>query len=190
MKPPDAVVEKYRVAARRYRPADRIRVLFIAESPPFVRPGGWPSYFFFEDSASELLFATVIYALYGVEYRKDPAKKAELLRRLQFNGYWLIDVAEHPINDVPAKKRPAVLREHVPSLLSRLAELKRDGVLHDSTGLALIKKDVWSTVEPVLSEKGYRVLNRAAPIGFPGYHRDQRTVKAIRETLRCGTLDA
>ena len=182
-------VEDYRTAALRYRP-DLIRVLFIAESPPKVKPGGRPSYFFFEDSASDLLFATVICAVYGVKYTKDPARKADLLGRLRSDGYWLMDVAERPINDVPAKRRPAVLRDHVPSFLERLDGLKREGVIDGTTGLALIKKDVWAVAVPILSAMGYRVLNREKPIGFPGYHRDRRTVKTIREALARATRNS
>lgn len=176
------MIEKYRAAALRYRP-DCIRVLFIAESPPFVKPGGRPSYFFFDESASDLLFATVIYAVLGVEFRKASGKKAAVLRSFQAGGYWLIDVVEHPISHIPPRDRPLTVYRYVPNLLDRLEGLRSEGVLDDSTGFAIIKKDVWETVEPVLSEKGYRVLNRSAPIGFPAYHRDRRTVEAIRKAL-------
>lgn len=176
------MLERYREAALRYRPA-RIRVLFIAESPPFTRPGRNSSYFFFEDSPSNLLFATIVYALFGEEYTTASGSKAALLERLRDNGYWLIDAVEHPINDVPPKQRPEIVRKALPDLLGRLAALRSRGVLDDSTGLAIVKKDVWSAITPTLIENGYRVLNRDAPIGFPGYHRDKRTVQAIRSAI-------
>jgi hypothetical protein len=39
--------EIYRKAARKYQP-DRIKVLFISESPSAFRPKGGPSYFYFD----------------------------------------------------------------------------------------------------------------------------------------------
>jgi hypothetical protein len=176
------VIEHYREAALRYRPA-RIRVLFIAESPPFTQPGRKPSYFFFEDSPSNLLFATILYAMTGESYTKATGPKAPLLQRLRDEGYWLIDAVEHPINDVPPKNRPEIVRKGLPDLLERLAEMRSEGVLDDSTGLAIIKNDVWATIAPTLVENRYRVLNRDAAIGFPGYHRDRRTVAAIRKAV-------
>lgn len=175
------MITRYREAALRYRPS-RIRVLFIAESPPVPRDGQ-PSYFFFEESRSNMLFATVICATLGVEYRKADRNKAELLRAFQAAGYWLIDAVEHPINDVPPKGRPAIVRENLPDLLRRLAALRAEGVLDDSTGIAIVKRDVWATIGWPLDANGYRVLNRDAAIGFPGYHRDRRTVAEIRRAV-------
>ena len=177
----------YREAAERYRP-DKIRVLFIAESPPAYADESKKSYFYFEQNpGSDVLFATIIAALYGVKYRKASGTKPQLLQRLKDDGYWLMDAVESPINRiddavVKPKQRAELIRQNIPNLLKNLEALKRARTLADSTGVILIKKVVFRMLEPELRRAGYRVLH-INMVGFPGYHRDRRTIASIREAL-------
>ena len=73
----------YNKAALKYRP-DKIRTLFIAESPPAYDGGKAPSYFFFEENpGGDILFATIVKALYKIDYCKKDGNKAQLLKQLQ-----------------------------------------------------------------------------------------------------------
>jgi len=88
----------YNKAALKYRP-DKIRTLFIAESPPAFDEEKGKSYFFFEENpGGDILFATLVKALYDIDYRKRDGNKAQLLRRMQKDHFWLIDAVEYPIN--------------------------------------------------------------------------------------------
>ena len=176
------MIDEYQKAAIRYRP-DRIRVLFLAESPPAPRPCRPPSYFFFPNSFSDLLFATVIFALYGIRYKKDPVLKESLLQKFRADGFWLMDAVEYPINNIPKPHRPEKVRADLPNLLGRLNSLRQEGVLDETSGIAIIMEDVWKLLAPVLAEQGYYILNRNRYIGFPGYYYDQRTVDEIRKIL-------
>jgi hypothetical protein len=187
----DQEMIEYHTAALRYRPA-QIRVLFIAESPPAFDADRQRSYFFFEQNpGSEVLFATVTAALYAANYRKAAGDKAMWLRRMQTDGYWLIDAVEQPINRLAgrvttATERAWIIRENIPGLLARLETLRHDGMLQASTGVILIKKLVFDTLSPVLRASGYNLLHHEK-IDFPKYHKDRDTIRGI--TCALATLN-
>jgi hypothetical protein len=176
-------MSEYHTAALRYRPA-QIRVLFIAESPPAFDTEVQRSYFFFEQNpGSEVLFATLTAALYAANYRKAAGDKATWLRRMQTDGYWLMDAVEQPINRLAgrvttATERARIIRDNIPGLLARLETLRQDGMLHASTGVILLKKLVFDTLYPVLMASGYNLLHHEK-IDFPKYHNDRDTIRGI-----------
>ena len=60
----------YQVASLKYLPKI-IKILFIAESPPAFRNEKGPSYFYFEyNPGGDVLFATIVKALFNIEYKK------------------------------------------------------------------------------------------------------------------------
>ena len=178
----------YRKAAHKYRP-ERIKFLFLAESPPAYNLIDKKSYFFFEKNpGSDILFATIIKAIFNVDYRKADGNKIELLQRFKDEGFWLVDAVEKPINKVagqrtPEKERERLIRKSIPDLLTRLERLKQEDVLNRKTGIILIKKVVHNVLYPVLTTKGYRVLNEGK-IDFPKYHNDRDTIRGIQLLLR------
>ena len=180
-------LREYKAAAERYRPVN-IRVLFIAESPPAYTDKAKKSYFFFErNPGSDILFATVVEAIYDANYRKSDGNKEELLRQFQTDGYWLIDAVEYPINRVNGQKisesdRALEMRANTTNLFSRLDSLRRDKLLLPDAGIILIKNLVFEILAQPLSEAGYRVLH-CRKIGFPRYHRDRDTIQGIRKAL-------
>ena len=174
-------------AATRYRP-DEIRILFIAESPPAFKDEQKKSYFYFAPNpGNDILFGTIVEALYQADYRKASGRKTELLQRLRDDGYWLMDAVETPINRIAGrvvkpKERAEFIRQNLPDLLDRLAALKQEGAISDSTGIILIKKIVFETLAEDLQSAGYRVLH-SQKIDFPKYHRDRDTIAGIRGAL-------
>ena len=178
----------YRTLAERYRPR-RIRVLFIAESPPAASSRGKEAYFFLEDSpGSEVFLATLVEALYDEKYRQAPGRKVQFLRRFQDDGYyWLLDAVESPINrvggrPVPEAQRAQLIRDAIPSLIDRLEGFRDLGVLRPETGLILIKKLVFETLAVPLVEAGFTVLNDAK-IDFPKYQGDRDTIRGVQRAL-------
>ncbi len=174
----------------KYKP-EEIKVLFIAESPPAVKEGGKMSYFYLEDNpGSEVLFATLVEALYYEKYRKDKKnkeelsnKKKELLNKLKKDGYFLIDAVECPINKdekgkgIPDKKREKIIKDKISELLKELERL----ISHE-TKIILIKNSVFNVLHSVLKEEGYNVLNETK-IAFPVYN-CQDVVNEIRRLLK------
>ena len=181
------MTRSYIEASDHYRPK-QIRTLFIAESPPAFTSETEKSYFYFEENpSSEVLFATIVEALYNVDYRKATGNKPELLKRFQSDGYWLMDVSEEPINIIRGRvtkpaERKMLLQQQIPNLIERMKTLKQKSMIVDSTGIILIKKLVFEVLAPVLSAKGYNLLH-AEKIDFPKYHRDRDTVRGIWAAL-------
>jgi hypothetical protein len=181
------VTRDYLEAADQYRPA-QIRTLFIAESPPAYSSEEKKSYFYFDqDTGSDILFGTLIEALYDEPYRKASKTKAALLQRLQADGFWLMDAVEFPINQLdgrvcPEPERQRIIRENIPSLLSRLNALRESGVLSPEAGVIILKKVVFSSLSEALRRAGFNVLH-ATKIDFPKYYGDRDTIAGVRNAL-------
>ena len=78
-----------------------------------------------------------------------------------------------------------MIQEGIPQLLSRLGNLKREGVLTGTSGIVLLKKLVFETLHVQLSENGYNILNHKK-IDFPKYYCDRDTIKGIKTVLGIG----
>lgn len=101
----NSLSEKYRSLRERYNPIEkgrRIRVLFIAESPPKPGKSELP-YFYNKDSKGKGLWWHLSQMLYDGEMDK----KEEFLERFQEDGYFLIDIflTRQELDDMRAKKK-------------------------------------------------------------------------------------
>ena len=181
------LLRDYRSAANRYRPA-RVRVLFIAESPPAFLSESTKSYFFFEKNpGGDLLFATIVQAVLDIRYRKGRGvPKEHVLRSFKENEYWLMDAVEYPINKIDGRRTSdGVRKEHIirgkSNLLSRISALRAE---NDDTNITivLIKNLVYECLAQSLRQSGYTVP-QVGPIGFPGFHGDPATIGGIKRAI-------
>jgi len=186
----DQYLSKYITAAEKYLP-DKIRVLFIAESPPFFVDPAKMKYFFFEQCpGNEMLFTTIFQGVFNYRYRKKQDDKKALLCRFRKNGLWLIDAVEYPINKrmngekVPDKERIQIIKrpENTRKLLSRLSKLRENNVLDSETKIILIKATVFFALRGALTAHDHKILNKNH-IGFPRYTGDSTVVNAINTLL-------
>ncbi len=174
--------------ANKYLP-DKIDILFIAESPPAFRNPDKMSYIYFENNrGSDILFATIMKALFNVNYRKDPEWKKGLLERFKREKRcFLVDGVQYPINrdtkwqKVPARMRVKQVRKNEKVLLKLLGYLEKKRHIDDNTRVILIKETVFNALYYRLSNK-YDVLNEG-PVGFPRWHRDPIVVIKIQNIL-------
>jgi len=183
-------LSKYRTAAEKYLP-EKIRVLFIAESPPFFADPTKMAYFFFERCpGNEMLFSTIFQGIFNYQYRKNEDGKKEFLCKFQENGLWLMDAVEYPINKringkkVPDKERIQIIRqpENYRKLLRSLSKLRENNVLDFKTKIILIKATVFIALREALTAEGHKILNKNH-IGFPRYTGDPLVVNAINTLL-------
>jgi hypothetical protein len=143
-----------------YTPAT-LRVLLIAESPP--DPLGSDRRFFYSPvlAGHDNLFRGVALAAYGAT--NDDLKrsgKVPILRRLQADGFLLIDAVEYPVNHLPSSERRKAIRDSTAGLASRIRHhCPTDGVFVCST-------PVFNAVAPTLAANGINVLN-TEPAPFP-----------------------
>ena len=159
----------YNSAAAKYRP-DRVRVLFVAESPPVPKYGEPARYFYFENvKKADHLWSGLMKALYAdfKGAKNERERKAEWLDRFKRDGYWLIDAVKTPIAKKTADgkqiKRKA-LRTHLSKVGGAL--IKEIRAVHPGK-VVLISSPVWEVLHRPLKEAGLPVVNFEA-LFFPG----------------------
>lgn len=107
----EPIYEKARI---KYRP-DKIKVLFIAESPPFKKKNQKLRYFYFEDVMQyDNLFNNIMNVVFPREGNRE---KGVLLSKFRENSFFLIDACEYPINQHKSKKiRKHHIIKNIPNL--------------------------------------------------------------------------
>ena len=102
----------YSVAAKRFLP-DKIKVLFIFESPPFPPPIhpitkkddlGWSYFYRYENKGSNSLRKEMCAALFN----KTITNHKEFLDEFSAEDYFLIDAVNYPINKIIEENKPLV----------------------------------------------------------------------------------
>ncbi|MDF2047767.1 hypothetical protein P2P98_16510 [Microbacterium sp. Kw_RZR3] len=144
----------------RWKP-EHVKLLMIAESAPDDRGDLSNRRFFYADRlGADNLFRGVVEAMYGVA--KDDLKrtgKGPWLERLQSDGFFLIDLAPHPVNALTGQERRRSLIQSVPNCVARAAQLNPDGVV-------VVKADLYPMLASPLRDAGLTLL-QDGPIAFP-----------------------
>ena len=143
-----------------YRPG-RVRVLLVAESPP--SPAAGTRRFFYNETLTghDNLFRSVALAAYGLTAADLRAvAKVWVLRRLQADGFFLIDAVETPVNHMSSGDKRRAIRSGIPRLLHRCVELE------PTVGVFVISTPVHEAVAGSMSSAGITVLN-PIPAPFP-----------------------
>jgi hypothetical protein len=97
-----------------------VRVVFVGESAPDPGPSV-KRFFYSEQPMYDNLFRGLMQALYGAG-RSDLARsKKSWLARFQYDGFWLLDVADRPINKLSRRERSIVLRDAAQAAVARIA---------------------------------------------------------------------
>ena len=149
-------LELYKTAAQKYKP-DKIKILFIAESPPNKKEGEELRYFYFENVKNrDSLFRNMMQVLFPEEYDdfKRSKDKTPLLNKFKENGFFLIDACESPINQHKNRMRDDLINKDFPKLLQKIKT-----VIDDDTKTILIKKNVFDLLFYRLKSEGINVIN-------------------------------
>ena len=161
---PDSI---YQSAARRYMPR-RIKVLFLAESPPHVEEHECPRYFYFDELTSrDYLFRHMMEVLLPEEFRACLDTDSKVYALVPFRdrcGYFLADVCEDPIrnmHDRPA--RESVMQDCLQTLPDRLHSL-----ISTTTPIVLIGRHFLRIAHSDLQRRGFYVYG-TEPLPYPGY---------------------
>ena len=149
-------LELYKTAAQKYNP-DKIKILFIAESPPFKEEGEALRYFYFENvTKRDSLFRNIMQVLFPEEYDdfKKSKDKVPLLNKFKENGFFLIDACDYPINQYKNRTRDDLINKDFPKLLQKIKT-----VIDDDTKIILIKKNIYVLLFYRLKSEGINVIN-------------------------------
>ena len=160
---PDPRRDTFWRLAEAARPA-RVRVLFIAESPPAKnRRGRWSYFYLPEETPPGEDASTLFWALaevlavpeacgwtYATAFKARAQAKPELLAEFRARGLWLVDAAKCAVNGVAddGARRDAVARCAEHWLWRELRVLEPEHVV-------LVKATVRDLLEPMLTRWGF-----------------------------------
>lgn len=133
----------------------------IAESAPDDSGEVSRRRFFYADRlGADNLFRSVVEAMYGTT-RDDLTRtgKPPWLERLRSDGFYLIDLAPHPVNALSRTARRRALLESVSGCVARAAALQPDVVV-------VVKADLYPMLAGPLRAAGLSLL-QDGPIPFP-----------------------
>jgi len=173
----------FREQSEKYIPK-RIKYLLIAESPPIKREN-----FFYTDDCekgNQIFFYNIIMAIYNERYKKDIARKKELLNKFKEDGYYLIDAVEYPINNIGNAKRGSVIRGEIQNLIERIRNFNQKGIVNENTKIILIKKLVCDILLDPLQKNVDIIFNRKSGIGtlgYPMFFNDPAFVNGLRSII-------
>lgn len=143
----------------RYKP-ERIRLLFVAESPPNPRDGELRFFYNPELATWDHLFHALMEVVFD-DYQRRAHPKSYWLRRFQEAGFYLIDATDEPVNHLRGRERRETLRAALPYKLAEMREL-----VSRETPIVLVKKNVFELMAGPLREQGMNVIHDA-PLPFP-----------------------
>lgn len=160
-------------ARKNYKP-ENVKYLLIAEAPP----NNLERFFYYEDvSQHDYLFLGISEALYP-ELKKTfikSGRKAEvkktILKRLQDEGFYLLDFSELPISIVGQN-----LTLHLENLIEQIKS-----IINNETHIILIKANVYDVGYKRLSSEFKNVINQR--IMFPGQGWQQEFQTKFRKAL-------
>jgi hypothetical protein len=154
-------LNEFEKARIKYKPG-LIRVLLVAEAPPQRGSG---RFFYFEKvTAGDSLFLETMKVLYPDDYTSAPAvrsAKVTFLRRIQQDGFYLIDASTRPMESSAKAARRKQLESELPGLICRLHKLAVE-----ETMVVLISKAVYDVCLNALTREGFNVINTEM-IDFP-----------------------
>lgn len=170
--------EETRLAREKYRP-ERVKVLFISESPTSRMIDGRYVYFYFPGvpAKSHWLYRYTMEAVYGSVDLSRP--REEYLQRFCDDGYYLLDAARCPVNDHSKQSKKNAIKSC--SSLYLLPEIKQ----LQPSAILLIKANVYRMLRQWLVDEGFRVLNdRFIPFPSNGWQRNSRRGKGYVDLVR------
>jgi hypothetical protein len=148
----------YEQLREQYRP-EQLEVLLIGESPPDPESGE-RRFFYAPALRIDNLCRGIAYGLYGDDPQVDVADKLAVLRRLQADGFWLIDAVDRPINHLPPGPRRAAITAAVPQLVTRCRALA------PRRGVIICHRVVFQLACSSVRDGGVTVLHER-PLPFP-----------------------
>lgn len=154
-----------------YLPEHR-KIVFVLESPPksglyFYNPDG---------RVSEPLFSAMMKDVIGIE----ASSKHQGLREFASRGFLLIDATYTPVNHdhLSVQERNKRILSDLPVLVEELR-----GYVGPNTGVVLVKANICTLLEPILTAHGFPILNSGRTIPFPSNGQQNKFRVAVRQVL-------
>jgi len=166
----------FEAARERFKPRS-IRFLLVAEAPPADE-----RFFYFEKvQKSDNLFLETMRVLYVGEEAgagQIRSQKRKLLERFMHDGFYLVDVFDHPVKSCPPTERSRRIIRVLPSLL-----IKLHGLVSQETPIILVSSVVYEACASGLRQAGFRVSNNNRLL-FPEFGWQPQYRSELRTVLR------
>lgn len=164
-----------------YCPAE-LRVVFVGESAP--DPGGGRRRFFYSPELThDNLFRGIMLSLYDASGDELRGRKSEWLERFQRDGFWLLDVADRPLNKLKTGERSRVRRLAAEGAIARINKAK------PSSGVIICHGPTFTDLVAVGAGDSLRLLHDKA-IPFPLGNWRGEFVAGVREALAMAGIQA
>jgi hypothetical protein len=107
--------------------------------------------------------------------------KRSWLARFQYDGFWLLDVADRPINRLSRQERSSVLRDTAPAAVATISATA------PSVGVIACQEPTYTALEAA-DVKHRLFLLHDEPIRFPLGKWRRAFVQQVRTALVCGGI--
>jgi hypothetical protein len=170
-----ALKHKYTIARNKYKPG-KVKVLFIAESPP--SSGGY--FYSWKAIGKDHLFRETMKALQIWPIDRPLRKgcdKRPMLNEFRKVGFFLIDTCDFPVDKLYSRQRRLSTTQGASTLPGRVKSLDPDRIL-------IVKKTVFKPATQALSDAGFgdRILN-PKPLPFPSHGNQRKYRRMLRRLL-------
>ena len=149
-----------------FRPR-RVKLLFVAESPPASGK------FFYDKGPMTRFTAKAFEAAHGLTF--DPTDQKEFLTYFKSCGCFLDDICHSPIDGLPVEDRTRRLAESVAGFARRIAEFKPKAIV------AVLKK-IETHARIAAAQAGLHVPIHVVP--FPGRGHQTKYIECIERIVR------
>jgi hypothetical protein len=160
----------------RHKP-ERIRVLFVAESPPESSDDEVRFFYNHRQERWDYLYLALMKAVFP-EFQRRPGEKEHWLHKFQEHGYYLMDATDRPVNRLSSAERR---RELDAAVKRKLTQIKR--LVSPGTPIILVKKNVFLAFSQPLRDAGHNVIHRSF-LPFPSHGCQKEFVRRCRDCLR------
>ena len=158
----------YKEARLKYKP-NRVRTLFIGESPPAKG-----DYFYFGGSNNLLRY---IRQAFVSVYGDKCGGRDDFLQFFKENGYYLVDLSEEPINWKSDIERKQLRLESINSLAKRVKDINPESVI-------IFMKAIEADVKKAVKISGLTISGEKIIVTkFPGLGNQRKSVKEIADAL-------
>ncbi len=158
-------MDKFEAARTKYKP-EKVRYLFVAETPPKTNS---ERFFYFENvMEQDSLFLETMKVFYpdlieNREIKEIRKNKKDFLERFSKDGFYLIDSLQKPFETKYSSSRKIkIIKDGQKNLLERINQL-----INQETKIVLLSATVYKANYEYLKKNGINIINEEL-IDFPG----------------------
>ena len=161
---------------KRYKP-DRIKVLFVAESPPESSDDKVRFFYNPSQERHDYMYRSVMKAFFP-DFEHRSGEKEKWLRRFQKAGCYMIDATDKPVNRLSSAQRRKELNRNLDRKIAEITKLTSP-----RTAIVLVKRNIFEIFNQPLRDARRNVIHGSF-LPFPSHGHQARFIEACSKCLR------